>query len=196
MPWVASMKYLHILYPPLPPEDIASIAPRAGRQPPANYQRLLLRFNGINIFGGSLAVYGVRGHYDRTPEAAMWQPYDIGPPHIEQHDILGRDDFVVASVGPNVDYIVIRAAAGDVARFDHDTKELMETWSSLADFIVEEIDRYAAHHRSDGRLDPDVPVTPGKTPPWPQENLSAIKPRLFSPPWWDRFWDRLGLAHR
>jgi hypothetical protein len=194
MPWVAPMKYLHILYPPLPTDDIASIAPRTGRQPPADYQRLLSRFNGLSIFGSSLAIFGVRSHYDRRPEAAMWQPFDIGPPHIEQYDALGRDDVVVGCVGPDVDYIVMRAISGDVARLDHNTKKLQETWPSLAEFIVGETDRYAAHHTTDGHLDPDTPLAPGKASPWPQENLSAIKPRPFSPLWWDRLWERLGLG--
>jgi hypothetical protein len=192
LPWVAPMAYLHILYPPLHPDGIAAIAPRAGRQPPADYQRLLIRFNGLHLFQ-SLFIYGVRAHYDRRLEAAMWQPVDVGPPHIEQHRTLGRDDFIVGGVGPDVDYIVMRAVQGDVARLDHETKELKETWPSLATFLINETDRYATHFTADGHLNTTLPVADGKAPPWPQENLGAIKPSPFSPLWWDRMWERLGL---
>ena len=107
-PWVGPMAYLHILYPPAQMDDIASIAPTVGRQPPDPYVQLLRRFNGLILFGGSLAIYGLRAHYDRRPEAAMWQPYDVGTGNLDRTG-LEADDFCIGSVGADCDKVVFRA---------------------------------------------------------------------------------------
>jgi hypothetical protein len=183
-PWIAPEAFLHRLYPPNSPELIASIAPATGRQPPRDFARLLERFNGADLFGGSLSIYGVRTSYDREADIANWQPFDVDIHQFGLSDIIGRDGMVIGSVGPDVDPVAIRSTEGDVARFNQKSRAVLETWPSLAEFLTSETDRYAQCYAPDGHLLPVLPEMKGKVPPWPEINWAAIKPRFGSRVWW------------
>lgn len=190
-PWVGSMGYLHILYPPAQLDDIASIAPTVGRQPPDSYVQLLRRFNGLNLFADSLAIYGLRAHYDRRPEAAMWQPYDVGTGNLDRTG-LETDDFCLGCIGPDRDKIVLRARTNDVARLEAASHTFVEAWPSLSVFLRDECTRFAECFETSGHIKENLPVHPGKAPPFPQMDLASIKPRFGSSAWWRNLRDRLG----
>jgi hypothetical protein len=188
VPWVAPLAWFHKLYPSLSSEVVESIEPLPGRLPPADYKRLLTRFNGMNLFSDSFAVLGVRHHYQRVPELAAWQPYDLTTS--QSGEGLTHDDFVVACVGPERDDIVASHASPVVKRVERQTRRELETWQTLADFLVSEVDRYAECYDADGRMLDPLPSQPGKAPPFPKMHIRAIKPRTGSIAW---FKTRLGL---
>jgi len=191
-PWTGSEAFLHRLYPPVSSELIATIAPATGRQPPTDFVQLLERFNGLSLFK-SLSIYGVRTSYDRSAEVMHWQPFDVGSHQFGLLDLVGRDGMVIGSVGPDVDPVAIRSTVGDVARFDQKSRTVLETWSSLAEFLVSETDRYARCFAPDGHLLPSLPEMEGSAPPWPEINWAAIKPGFGSRAWWDDLKEKFGF---
>ena len=67
--------YLHKIYPPLGTMDIEKIEVILKINLPIHYLDFLLMFNGLDIFNGDIAIFGLKkgvGHFNR-----FFQPYDI-----------------------------------------------------------------------------------------------------------------------
>lgn len=196
LPWISPNAWLHRVMAPCPDAAIAELATTTGRQPPAAYVELLRAANGLDLFNKSLKVYGVRGDFSRDPAMALLLPYDVADATREAERHLKRDDFLVGSVGPNVDLCVWRSSSGQIERLARKTGEPLGQWPSLRDWLIGEAERYFSLHHSDGRLRENALTGTGDAPPWPQEPLYVPKPRVNSSAWrWD-VEDRLGLPAR
>lgn len=185
LPWVAPLAYLHRFFPSVGDEGIASIAVTTGRQPHADFRDLLSIHNGMHLFNGSIAIFGVRHALTRAPEEAIWLPFDLGTPNIDPGALLGRDEMVIGSIGPDRNALVCRADAG-IDRMDRETGERLETWASLAEMLLSEATRLAKYYDPDGRMVPGQISDPLKAEPCPTDPLLPDPPsksplrRLFN----------------
>jgi hypothetical protein len=179
LPWVAEFSYLHRLYPAASLEQIAHVAPLTSRQPHLDFQMLLAAHNGFELFNGSLSIYGVRAHWDRTASDVLWLPYDLGLEGFLVNTMIGKDDMVIGSNGPDVHRLVLRSDA-TVDRTGREDSDVLESWPSLADMLIGETERLEQYYAADGKMRGNHAVVEGKAPPWPTDPLiRESEPGLF-----------------
>jgi hypothetical protein len=171
LPWVAEFAYLHRLYPAANLVQIAHVAPLTSRQPHLDFQTLLAAHNGFELFNGSLSIYGVRAHWDRTASDVIWLPYDLGSEGFLVNTMIGKDDMVIGSIGPDVHRLVLRSDA-TVDRTGREDADVLESWPSLADMLIEETERLGQYFATDGKMQNDYVVAEGKTLPWRTDPLN------------------------
>jgi hypothetical protein len=170
LPWVAELAYLHRLYPAASLEQIAHVATLTSRQPHPDYQMLLASHNGFELFNGSLSVYGIRTHWDRTASDVIWLPYDLGLEGFLVNTMIGKDDMVIGSIGPDVHRLVLRSDA-TVDRTGREDAIVLESWPSLSDMLIDETERLAQYFATDGRMQNGYVVANGKALPWRSDPL-------------------------
>src|SRR5689334_23252426 len=78
-PHVAPLAWLHYVYAPLSPVDLASLEQALGRELPAPLRGLYSICNGLNLFSGSINVMGLQPPMTRDP--AIQLPFSIVTPN-------------------------------------------------------------------------------------------------------------------
>jgi hypothetical protein len=182
-PRVAPLARLHHLFPPLDDVGIKLVNEKIGFELPEEMQSLLSIHNGLNLFGGSISIYGLRQHYRRLDDSSLWQPYDLA----NHQDVeFGKFDIVIGGVGPDGNRLLMGSGQKDVSRVDQETGAVLQTWPSLAIMVVDQVTILSKLYDKEGRLVSEtVPV--GYAPPRPQTNYSEIKPVFGSRAWWWAF---------
>ncbi|MGN6150444.1 MAG: hypothetical protein ACTHOH_00350, partial [Lysobacteraceae bacterium] len=67
LPDVGSHAFLHVLFDPVPVQEIEAEAVRSGFSLPAVLLGNLMEINGAQRFMGAVSIYGVRGAISRAP---------------------------------------------------------------------------------------------------------------------------------
>jgi hypothetical protein len=180
LPWVPELAYLHRLYPPASIDQIACIASLTGRQPQPDLRTLLAQHNGFDLFNGSLSIFGVRDHWDRTASDVIWLPFDLGSQGSLLNTMIGRDDMLIGGIGPNGQRLVLRGN-GSVDRTGSEKPDVLESWPSMADMLICETERFAQYYNTDGRMSSDYIVAEGRAHPWRTDPLVGDpKPNAFN----------------
>lgn len=115
-PTVAPEAWLHVIYTPLLPEDVSNLETQLGVKFPDDFQKFLLRMNGVKLFSYWTTVFGKRESYKRTGDDS-WQPHDI---------IDHNNQFEVPKGTPlNITYFGTTNNANDWCFFDFNGNECL-----------------------------------------------------------------------
>lgn len=135
VPQVAPLAYLHYLYSPLSKEQVDSLEEKFAYQLPEEIRRFFQEMNGINIFSGSLYINGLRTDLSRTTEAVIQQPYDIVFPNLQGHDYRLKNIIYLGAYGYDCSLIGYNVEDGSIHRQLKTSKEKINNWRSITEFL-------------------------------------------------------------
>lgn len=142
LPMVGEHAYQHVLFPGLSLDEIDNALFAAGLTVPQSFRRFLSEINGMILFQGGLAIYGVRGEISRDPDVR--KPFDV----IEANT-LGRplqsaeDDFFIGSFDQDGSRLFLRGQESQVFRRPRKSAEVMARWPDIESMLSSEIERLA-----------------------------------------------------
>lgn len=162
VPHVGPQAYLHIIFPPLDPEQITGIEQKIGTVLPDEYREFLLRVNGLHVFSTALAIYGMRRNYVRVGDEAI-QPFDINIPNtIERPKDADEAWVIIGSYKQDGSNIYIDKTTGKVYRSERwKAKNRLNEWPDFWTMLTSEVQRLSTLFDELGRkIDQDAPTTP------------------------------------
>lgn len=159
VPHVAPEAWLHQVFRPLSPEEIAQLERRLRRPVPQDYRELLLSANGLGVFSDSLSLDGLRKNYARTGDD-RWQPYSIETPNVFERPRDAEEDCFFIG-GYRYDGSLLYLRGKEVFRCARRSAKPLNHWAGLWDMLAREVLRLASLFDAHGRkLAPKVPTTP------------------------------------
>lgn len=161
VPHVAPEAWLHKVFPRLRQSDITQLEKEVlPRKIPTTYRSFLASCsNGLGLFSGSLALYGLRKNYIRTGDS-VWQPYAIETPNIyERPRDASNSVFFIG--GYNWDGSRLYLENEGAFRCASNSTKLLNEWNGFWEMLTSEVRRLSALFDHQGReKDPNVPTTP------------------------------------
>ena len=161
VPHVAPEAWFHIVFPPLDEEALTTLENRLRRPIPLEYRQLLKVTNGLHLFSGQLALYGLRTDYSRR--SAIRLPFDLGDPNVHERPRTADPSwFLFAFYKEDGSKGYIDPQDGRVYRGTRDmTQPRLNRWPSLDDFLIGEVGRLQGLFDDRGReIDSTRPTTP------------------------------------
>ena len=161
VPFVAPQAWFHILFPPLDEAALGQLERSLMRPIPGPYRDLLRVTNGLHLFGGELALYGRRTDYSRKPEIRL--PFDLTDPNVHERPRAADPSwFIFSFYQEDGSPAYMDPKDNRVYRGSRDlTRPRLNQWSSLDDYLEQEIGRMAPLFDERGRLrDDSIPTTP------------------------------------
>lgn len=160
-PHIAPQAWLHSIFPPLQEGQIREMEKKVGLPFPEEYCTFLSLANGLNVFNGTLSLFGQRSTFERNAEENSQQPFDIiipntleRPPHTEDYIIIGSYDW-------DGSLLAVHSKQGDIIMCERYTGEVLHRWDSFAAMLCNEVPRICSLFGSDGReLDPNKSTLP------------------------------------
>lgn len=171
IPHIAPFAYLHLTYPGLQPFEMDKLVQQIHGEIPPEYSWWLRRSNGLNLFEGALSFYGLVREFSRTLNNR--QPNDLYLEGELQRRVLKQGAALFFFGGANnVDgfRFYLDTRTGAVYRCSRNSAAPLQSWSGIANLIVDEIPRLAAIFDKTGRCTVDDPLV------WPE--TSQPGPRL------------------
>lgn len=153
VPHVAPAAWLHATYKGLSQEEISALENRLCRALPPEFSRFLSWSNGLNLFSGSLAIYGVRSSYERAGDAA-WQPFAIEPPNLQERPRGAKSSHLfVGGYFDDGSRLVIDCETSKVFRLPQGKAgPVLTDWPNFEDMIETETHRLSLLFDCTGRL--------------------------------------------
>jgi hypothetical protein len=133
------------------------------------YKSFLMQTNGINIYRSAICLLGTVIDYN-TGKRILFPPFDLVNDNEYRFNFgerpinLSDDVLVVGGYGNDGSRIGILESNGKVVRYNRDTLELYNEWSSFEEFFVSEFERIIEMFDTNGiKKDSDIPTTPIQT---------------------------------
>jgi hypothetical protein len=164
-PHIAPLAWLHSIYAPLSDEHIQRLEDHMKMKMPLEYQEFLKISNGLNVFH-EMSLYGYRGNYQRTPEAALIQPFDLSTPNTaERPKLAGQEVFYIGGYSArNGAWIYIDTYDNTVHVCERWQAKSLHSWKNFEEFLLSEIKRLIPLFDTEGkRLDPKKDTRPIKS---------------------------------
>ena len=160
VPHVAPEAWLHQLYAPLSEQDIDSVEGRIGQTIPRVFRDFLHLTNGIDLFSGSLSIYGKRSSYARTGDEA-WQPFCIVTANTLDKPIHAKPwQLIVGSYRSDGSLISLDVRDGTAFRTRARSAKVLNRWVDFWAMLSGESNRLSTFFDSHGRKVVDGPTTP------------------------------------
>lgn len=156
-----SHAYLHVIYPPISMNELAGLERELGRKLPTAYHEFLSSVaNGLNIYAGSLSLYGLRKSNARLLENR--QPYSIVRPNQYEKPEGLADECVLIGTYDWDGSKLFMTETGQVCRCPrYEAAPVLNRWRNLSDMLSVEVKRLSKHFDETGReIDEDNPTTP------------------------------------
>ena len=141
VPHIAPKAYLHSLYAPLEAKELHELEATISYPLPEELKQLYKIVNGIDLYCGTLYLYGLRKDNARTVLATIQQPFDISLPnntsfgyHIKKAIYIGGYKYDGSVIGYEIE-------SGQIFRQSKSDKNVLNRWSNLNEFIFSEYER-------------------------------------------------------
>ena len=159
-PHVAPEAWLHLVFPPLTPDQVGELESKIGIRFPDDLRAFFAITNGVGVFCDSLCVGGRRTSYVRQGDA-VWQPFDIVNPNTKERPrFLHRDEIRLGSYKWDGSIICINPS-GEVMRLPRSNRQVLNRWTSFNSWFVTEVQRLVQLFDDRGRLKhPELITTP------------------------------------
>lgn len=153
--------YLHVIYAPLDDLAISQIERGIGRKLPESLRELYRCANGVNLFRGALAIYGLQGRPVRVGDDAR-RPFSIILYNGSERPADAQpDDVFFGFYNWDGSQLVATPQSKRVRRCREWTTEVINDWPTLDDMLFSETSRLSRMFDEMGRIkDADVPTTP------------------------------------
>lgn len=161
VPHFGECAFLHATYPPCPKEGVQTIESMVQAKLPTVFKQFLGLSNGLEVFFGTLSIYGWRYDFKRTEEAVQSQPYSIITPNTEERPSwLGNKHWIVGSYNWDGSPVCIEEDNRIRVR-EPETGELLCEWHTFNDFLKSEAVRLRGFFDADGKeIDEDANTVP------------------------------------
>ena len=118
--------------------------------------------NGLNLFLGTLSIFGYRTNFSRIPSEAVQQPFDLLTPNIKERPKNAKDTyFFFGSYDWDGSQLYIDTTNNHVYLAERYILEKKYEWSSFEDFINSEIPRICSLFDDNGEaINTDVSTLP------------------------------------
>ena len=118
--------------------------------------------NGLNLFLGTLSIFGYRTNFSRIPSEAVQQPFDLLTPNIKERPKNAKDTyFFFGSYDWDGSQLYIDTTNNHVYLAKRYTLEKLYEWASFEEFIETEIPRICSLFDDNGEaINPDVSTLP------------------------------------
>ncbi len=171
-PHVAPEAWLHIRFAPLNLDGMQTLRGKLTEsglscEIPKGYQTFLSLSNGLSLFSGSLALYGLRTSWERTGEDCR-HPFDLAS-HANEHlhsfqrsdTIPDADRFFIGAYRSDGSAVYIERPSGAVRHVRRGTDSVSHSWDSFDAFLRTEIERLSMHFDDTGtRIDTSRSTAP------------------------------------
>ena len=130
---------------------------------PREYESFLKNCsNGLDLFLGTLSIFGYRANFSRTPSEAVQQPFDLLTPNIKERPKNAKETyFFFGSYNWDGSQLYIDTANNHVYLAKRYTLEMIYEWSSFEEFINTEIPRICSLFDDNGEeINPDESTLP------------------------------------
>ncbi|MEP2935747.1 MAG: SMI1/KNR4 family protein [Gilvibacter sp.] len=152
-PHIAPMAWLHSIFRSLETIEVNIIESELNTDIPKDYAEFLLFTNGLDLFNGTLSLFGRRTHYDRSDEINNRQPFALGITNIYEKPFNSKESyFFVGSYNWDGSLVFIDKVNNRVHRCDRVNADILNSWSNFNDFIIAETLRLKSLHHEDGTL--------------------------------------------
>jgi hypothetical protein len=161
IPHVAPEAWFHILFPALDEAELRDLDTALRRSVPGSYREFLKVFNGLHLFGGKLALNGLRLDYSRKPGIRL--PFDLADANVHERPRAAHPSwFIFAFYREDGSRAYMDPADGRVYRGTRDLAEArLNEWESLDRFLESEVTRMAPLFDERGhQLDKSQSTTP------------------------------------
>lgn len=160
IPHVAPEAYLHVLFSPLDHAARNQMEARIGRQLHRDLKHLYGQCNGLRLFNGALAIFGMsEGPTDRATLVAV--PFDIIVPNTVERPPLGDDIATFGAYNWDGSQVGMRYGDDSVLRYDRRDGRMLTTWPTFDCWLSKELARLANLFDSTGRkIDERQPTCP------------------------------------
>lgn len=161
VPHVGSEAYLHVVFPGLGSEQRISLEKVCGRPIPPWLLELYSEHNGMILFSGSLALYGLRASYGRSGDGA-WQPFNLAEPNVDERMVDAPPEAVFfGTYDWDGSLLYTTANSQAVYRCSRDSPKPLNEWANVRLMLTAEVHRIGRLFDAGGReLDDSVPTTP------------------------------------
>lgn len=161
LPDVGPEAWLHQIFGPLDETGIRRVEKQVGIKLPPEFEWFLRQANGLSLFSGSLAVYGLRESYARSGDAA-WQPFAIDVPNTLERPRDGKgSSLFVGGYRADGSLLYIDADNSSVYRCSRDSARPLNQWPSLLEMLAREAKRLSRLFDEKGhKLDPKASTAP------------------------------------
>lgn len=145
--------YLHSIFAARTQQDWQAY----GIKLPTSLKELYSECNGLSLFGGAIAIYGIRTSY-RRDDSAQYQPFDLIT-HDQEHRLSwhalpgqAADERVYFGSYDDGSGIYVEAESPKVLRVICGALTPVNEWKSIKNFLEFEYDRISTLFTSDGYL--------------------------------------------
>jgi hypothetical protein len=158
--FIAPFAYLHSLYAPLAPEQIASVEDILETPLPSALKKFYQNFNGMKLFNTAFSIYGLRTNTSRSIEASH-QPFGIISPNVDERIDDARENVLfIGGYSWNGSKLFIDTNSGEVIFCSGESTSTLLIWKSFDEMLQSEIDRLIGHHTAEGKNLPFRPTVP------------------------------------
>jgi hypothetical protein len=160
-PHIGSDAYLHAFYDGLTDAEISELEKSIGREIPSELKAFYKEYNGLDLFSGSISIFGLRKNHARDV-SATWQPYDLRTPNIDERPMDATSDMVFfGAYDWDGSYLFVRSDGTNIYRCERDSCKPINSWESLEKFCSAETIRLNSLFDASGQqINPDQPTTP------------------------------------
>jgi hypothetical protein len=160
-PHIGSDAYLHAFYDGLTDAEISELEKSIGREIPSELKAFYKEYNGLDLFSGSISIFGLRKNHARDV-SATWQPYDLRTPNIDERPMDATSDMVFfGAYDWDGSYLFVRSDGTNIYRCERDSCKPINSWESVETFLSAETIRLNSLFDASGQqINPDQPTTP------------------------------------
>ncbi|MGS1079152.1 hypothetical protein [Pseudoxanthomonas beigongshangi] len=142
MPEVGRAAFRHVVFAPLPEDEVERRQRRSPTTIPPHALAYLASFNGAHFYQGGLSVFGLRGEVSRDPDHR--QPFDL----IDQNGLdrpanSNPEDFYIGALDEDGSVVYFRGWAGRVYRRLETSTEPLEQWENFESMLECVLNRLA-----------------------------------------------------
>lgn len=143
VPHIAPEAWLHQLFSPVSDHDIFMIEEKIGLPVPSQFRDFLKFTNGVNLFSGSLSIYGKRTSYARSGDDA-WQPFCVVTANTLDRPMQAKPwQFIVGSYRSDGSLVSIESRDGTAFRTKGRSAKILNRWRDFWTMLMEETSRLA-----------------------------------------------------
>ncbi len=163
VPHVAPEAWLNTIYHPLEEDKIELIEKKLDITLPDDLRDFYTFANGINIYSGSMNVYGYHTPlYYREGDDAI-QPYDVIEINKDERKWMPEKYFIFGSYRWDGSKMIYNLGSKNakVYRYHHKEGQLLNEWESLWEWLSSETERLSAIYDEKGvKFEPKIPTIP------------------------------------
>ena len=150
-PHIAPMAWLHYIFKGLELSEIKITESELNTEIPKDYIKFMTFSNGLELFNGTLSLFGKRTSYNRTAEVNARQPFELGTVNIyEKPSNSNESYFYIGSYNCDGSLILIDKSNNKVHRCDKDEAKILNSWTDFSEFLKTEIIRLKSLHNENG----------------------------------------------